>query len=394
MPPPPGNPTDELPAPISRLWWAVPAVGVILLALIAMVFGSDHETVAYGSSYDASGGGFRAAYLLLEETKFPVERSRRPSGGQVRWVLFPTTGAKDAAELDSWVKRGGLLLLAVDDTELAGHLGLRVSVSGTHSRLRGLSEIEKGVPHDALAPDVQRLRTSQLEVTGPAGDRSWGQIDGRPLVTIYTRDRGEIWLLNRPDVLTNANLRGDEDNAILVCRLAEAMLRNRPDGKLAFDEYSHGLRDRPDVVELLFRPPMLGVTLQVLLLAGLALWHFGTRFGPVVPAPPPSRRSKEEFLDAMAELLTRKADRVDAFRTVRDDLLRRLEIELGLPAHTPVKEIVGEVARRRHQPPGPLLQLLAADAPPGGTGLAAFLAAMHQLETVANECLQSRRRTR
>ena len=62
-------------------------------------------------------------------------------------------------------------------------------------------------------------------------------------------------------MLANDNLRV-EDNAVLACRLADAMLAERPGGRLAFDEYCHGLRDRPSVAEVLFRPPVLGVTVQ------------------------------------------------------------------------------------------------------------------------------------
>jgi hypothetical protein len=169
------------------------------------------------------------------------------------------------------------------------------------------------------------------------------------------------------------------------------MLLTRPGGRLAFDEYSHGLRDRPDVTELLLRPPVLGVTLQILLLTALALWHFGVRFGPLRTVPPPARRSKEEFLDAMAELLTRKGDRADAFRTVRDAFLHRLETELGLPAGTPVEYTIREAARRRGVNPDSLLTLLTSHTPPQGEGVHAFLTALRQLDAAANECFRSRR---
>src|SRR5262245_61992894 len=114
MPPAPALPSDPPSSPASRLWWAVPGVGLVLLAVVAMLFGGGPKSVDYGTSYDASAGGFRAAFLLLEELKYPVERSRRPLGGEVRWVLFPTrTGAKDTAALEGWVSRGGIVLLAL-----------------------------------------------------------------------------------------------------------------------------------------------------------------------------------------------------------------------------------------------------------------------------------------
>ena len=95
-----------------------------------MLFGGGPEKVAHGTSYDASGRGFRATYLLLEELGYPVERSRRSTGGEVRWVLFPSkVSQRDVDELDAWVKRGGVVLLALGDSELASQLGMRVSVA-------------------------------------------------------------------------------------------------------------------------------------------------------------------------------------------------------------------------------------------------------------------------
>ncbi|HEY3788222.1 MAG TPA: DUF4350 domain-containing protein [Urbifossiella sp.] len=392
----PGDPPAD---PSSRLWWAVPAIGTLLLILFGLIFGGNSEKVDYGTSYDASSGGSRAAFLLLEDLGYPVERSRRPTGGNIRWVLFPgETTAKDATSLDDWIRRGGIVLLALNDEEFAKQLGLNATVRGGNPKATKESPFfklphfrEKGKTILAEAPEVSELSAGTLEVKGPSGGRAWGRIGGESLVSIYTHGRGQIWLLNRPDVFDNANLR-EADNAVLACRLAEAMLAERLNGRLVFDEYCHGLRDRPSVVDLLLRPPVLGITLEALVLTALVLWHSGIRFGPLKPAPPPARRSKEEFLDAMAELLARNGDRAEAFRTVRDAVLRKLETNLGLPAGASVEETVKEAVRRRGVAPEPLLRILSADKPPGGSSADAFLRALQQLETAAHECFPTRTR--
>lgn len=403
MPSQEANVADDMPFPLaSRLWWTVPAVGLVLLAFVAMIFGGGPEKVGYGTSYDASDKGFRGVYLVLEELGYPVERSRRPSGGDVRWILFPSkTSTRETQALDEWVQRGGCALLALENTEFADQIGLSVKVTHgspvktTDDPFQNMrpTEMEKGEPCKATAPDVTRVFAGRLEVKGPAGGRTWGRIEDQPLVTIYKRGRGELWLLSRPDMLANANLR-EGDNAILACRLADAVLAERPYGRMAFDEYCHGLQDRPDVFQLLFKPPVLAVTLEALFLTGLVLWHFGVRFGSLRRISPPPRRSKEEFLDAMAELLTRKGDRAEAFRTVRNDLVRRLEEDLGLNTGTPIEQTVREAVRRRGIQLEPFLRLLTAPAPPQGAGAGAFLDALHQLEIAANECFRSRPNTR
>jgi hypothetical protein len=386
----------------SRLWWVAPAVILVLLPLIGMVFGGGPESVARGTSYDASDSGFRGVYLILEELGYPVERSRRPVGGDVRWILFPSkTSAKDAAAINDWIQRGGHALLALENTEFADQIGLAVKILGDSSalntkdsaRFRETTSKKQNDSHKASAPDVNVVYAGQVVVKGPPGGQTWGTIENQPLVTIYQRGRGELWLLNRPDVLTNSNMR-EGDNAILACRLAEAMLEELPNSRLAFDEYCHGLHDRPNVFELLFRPPVLAATLEVLLFMAFALWHFGARFGSLHRVSTSARRSKEEFLNAMADLLTRKGDRAEAFRTVRNDFLRRLEDELSLAAGTPIEETVREAVRRRGVKSKPLMRLLTASTPPKGAGVEAFLDALHQLEIAANECFQSRSHSR
>src|SRR4051812_48392350 len=81
---------SEAPPPSSPLWFTVPACVVIAAVAISMMFGGqDQSSVASNTSYDASKSGFRALYLILDELGYGIERSRRPAGGAVRWVLNP-----------------------------------------------------------------------------------------------------------------------------------------------------------------------------------------------------------------------------------------------------------------------------------------------------------------
>ena len=362
-----------------RLWWAVPAGGFLLLVVLALLLGN-REPPKPKSSYDAGDDGFRAAFLLLEDLGYPVLRSRRLTGGTVRWALFPDPSRREAGLLDDWIKDGGVLVLADPKKEFSSDLGM--SLETEHRGGDGDEEASAG-------PGVSRLAGGPTRVTWPGhAGRVWASAGGEPFVTVYPHGRGQVWLLNRPDFLTN-RLLPKADNAVLLCRLAEAGLAERP-GELAFDEYFHGMRDRPGVVELLLTPPALWVTLQGVLLLGLLLWHHGPRFGGLRPLPPPSRRSAEEFLDALAALLARKKDYGDAFWTVREDFRAALEQELGLPHGTADDRLADEAARRRGVRRDSLLRLLSAGGPPGGSGPAAFVQALHELETLRDECFNRR----
>jgi hypothetical protein len=360
-----------------KLWWAVPAAVVLALLSLAMLFGHAPEQRQHGSSYDASPHGFRAAYLLLEELGYPVVRAKRLGGPDVRWMLFPTKTKQEAAKLDDWIRRGGILLLADDSTEFASHLGMKLQIEKKDAENE---EEATGLGVTRLAGGATRVRwpgqTGEVRV----------QAGGEPFVTVYELGDGEVWLMNRPEFVTNALL-PRADNAVLLARLATDALRDRP-GRLAFDEYFHGMRDRPGVTELLFRPPALWVTLQALLLLGLVLWHYIPRFGSARPLPPPSRRSKEEFLGALAALLERKGDRAAAFAVAADDLARELERELGLPAGTPVEVLTREAARQRPIDSARLLRLLTRQGLHQGVGAAAFVQALNELETIREEFLR------
>lgn len=367
-------PDDNVSA---KLWWAVPAAVVLALLGLTMFLGNGPEQHTHGSSYDASPHGFRAAYLLLEDLGYPVVRGKRLGGPDVRWMLFPTKTKEEAAQLDDWVRRGGILLLADDSAEFATHLGMKLQIQKKDT---GLEEEASGLGIARLAGGDTRVDWAghRGEVLVKAG--------GEPFVTVYELGQGEVWLMNRPEFLTNAFLR-HADNAVLLTRLATDSLNERP-GRLVFDEYFHGMRDRPGVTELLFQPPALWVTLQALLLLGLVLWHYVPRFGSVRPLPPPSRRSKEEFLSALAALLERKGDRAAALAVAAEDLARELERELGLPAGTPVEVLVREAARHRPIDSAQLLRLLTRQELPANIGSAAFVQALNELETIREELLR------
>jgi hypothetical protein len=360
------------------LWWAVPAAIVLVLMLVVLFIGPKPEAKG-GTSYDAGPRGFRAAYLVLEELGYPVARAKRPGGADVRLVLFPRPSEKDAGSLGDWVRRGGRLVLGTDSSEFAHSLGLELKIHTVPANRD---------TEPASGAEFSTVGGGAFRAEGPSGGRVWAEVGDRPLVTIYRQGQGEIWLLNRAEFLTN-RLLGKADNGVLLCRLAEAVLAERP-GRLAFDEVVHGMRERPSALELLFEPPALAVTLSGLLLLGILLWHYAPRFGTVRPLPKVRRRSKEEFLDALASLLERRADYADAFRTARDALRHELERELGLPADTAAELVAREAARRRPVHPETLTRLLQADVLPAGTGPGAFVQALHDLETEREQFFHER----
>ncbi len=373
----------EEPKPLN-LWWAAPAAIFLVLLLLTLFVDETRTHTEVGTSFDPGNSGYRAAYLLLEQLGYPVRRLRRLEGTtqEVRWLLSPRMRERekaqehDLASLRHWVERGGRLLLATENAALLNALGI-------HATLQKDANPDR---IDEVALDGRKLHlkggTVVLHLNGFHGPR-WLSVDDKPLVSIHSRGAGEIWVLHYPEMFTNQLVR-QSDNAVVLCRLAETTLAGRS-GKIAIDEYFHGMRDRPGVFELLFTPPVLWITLLGLGLLALLVWHNLPRFGVLRPLPPRTRRSKEEFLDAMGTLLHRKGDYGHAYQVVRDALVRELAAQLGFPGDTDPAVIAAAAAQRRQLNQDQLCLYLTAKKPPGGTGPQAFVRALAELEAIRDD---------
>jgi hypothetical protein len=363
-----------------QLWWSIPAVAFVVLAILVVLGGGSQEHVGTSSTYDASPEGVRAAYLLLGELGYPVERSKRPASGTVRWVLFPTHAQRDVDLLHRWLRDGGKLFLADTSGKLAEKMDIALQIDQVS---------QAGDQQAASGLGITQLHGGSTRVSWPGqAGRVEVSAGGEPFITVYRRGRGELWLANRPDFLRNKFI-GKADNGVLVCRLAERMLGPTA-GRVDVDEYFHGMRDRPGATELLLQPPTVWVTAQALIVMGLVLWHVVPRFGRIPPASKTTRRSKAEFLEAMAILLDRKGDQGDAFRTMRDDLVREIGHDLGLPPETAPEVVARAAGRRRSFSPERFLQLVRSRALPPRAGRAGLVKAVNDLEAIHREFFDGR----
>jgi hypothetical protein len=363
---------------LNKLWLGVPAAVVVVGALIAMMLGPPAAIPpGTGGGADPAARGVRAAYLLLDGLGYPVAMSRRLTEGRCRWLLFPRDGKRDAPYLESWVRDGGTLLLALDSPEFAEFLGLRLTVG------------QSGAASQTLSPEGETLDLRPGPLTVTSTERAWTTWppdSSAPLASVHTVGRGEIWVIHRPGFLRNDRIR-QGDNGLILCRLAQDMAHGQ---RIYFDEFFHGLRERPGVAELLFEPPALYVTLQGLLLLAVALWRFQPRFGAYHEPPPLRRRSKEEYLDALANLLEQKRAYVEAHRSVRDAFAHELEQALGMPGGTPAAALAQAAALRN--PRVDLRRLgvaLALELPPSA-GPRDFLHAVHDLQRLRDEFFHER----
>jgi len=360
-------------------WWAVVAGVLLCLSLLAMLSARMPQRPANHGSYDAGDSGTRAAYLLLEAMGIPVSQSKRMAEGNVRWLLFPLADPKEIEVLKDWIQAGGVLLLADPGSEFTRSLGVEVQ-DGADAK----DFIELKMGENSFRVEVSN---KHIELKNRSG-RGWPPNDGEPFVSIITRGRGEIWLLHYPNFVKNSILlRGVQkanENAQVLYRLAQAIREEHPE-TIYVDEYYHGMRERPTVTDLLLKPPVLWTSLHGLVLLLLVLWAFSPRFGRLLELPPARRRSKEEFLDALANILDKKHAYDYASKTVRDAFVRDLARDLGLPASATTELVIQQAQlRRKKVAPERLRRGLLPHHPVNDATI--FLATLHELDNLRHAC--------
>jgi hypothetical protein len=350
----------------------VAAVG----ALAAIALTQQPPAIAFDSysSYDASAGGYRAFYELLQRERLPVERfERRPLflDSSIATLVYaeplpfdPSQGPSsqaDARVIEFWVKAGGTLVYFGHD-DAAAKAGVLQLPYSTAAAARPQAAVVSGQLRDA---GVRSLATiaSPLRWKLPAGHARALFDDGRGPVTIaYRFGRGSVVATIDETLLDNQGL-ATADRA----RLALALVRHSPAaGTIWFDEAIHGYLV-PEHWWSVVPVPFVYATIVAVLALLIAIAGAAMRFGPPIVPPPRDDRSSADFIDALSTLLERgnasgKAT-ADAVRSSSHTLAR----SLGLAADAPPGEVLARIDDQERRSAFETMLALANDPAPSGT---------------------------
>ncbi len=360
------------PEPFSRIT-ALAVAGIGIAAFLAfLVFGAfapeTDRDLRGGSALSDSAIGFAGLVELLRAENVPVTVSRmvarpRPPG---LLVLTPLPGAGPIAPtlLDD---RAGPVLVVLPKWRvhrLEGHPGWVESerplefglvehlmpvptalnhVDGPHRALHGGT----GLMEQATSLPIRPLDLAQTVDLSA----NWTPVlldeAGGPVLARWTGRR--IYLLADPDVLDTRGL-ADPEGARTAVRVIEDL---RAGGPVTFDVTLDGFGAPPNLLRLLFEPPLLGATLCAAAAALLVLLMAIHRFGPVALPERVHDFGKRALADNSAGLIALAGREprlaLPYAQLVRSQVLRSLDVSHRLDAEA-ADALLDSASRARGQP--------------------------------------------
>ena len=154
------------------------------------------------------------------------------------------------------------------------------------------ADLRKGLTLRARPPNLGPLRLyrpdgqafgRQPSVRAPRSleAKGWTPVltdqDGRMVLAMHTESR--TYVLAEPDLVNTSALKTLEGARTAVALLDLIHAKDTP---VVFDATLHGLAQSRSLLRLLLEPPLVGATLVLVALAGLAGLQAGVRFGPAL----------------------------------------------------------------------------------------------------------------
>lgn len=324
--------------------WLFASVVVLVAALTAITARTQYgnEQRSQPSTYSTGPAGYAAAFRLLRQEGYPVDRLEEPYSSLPRRpaLLIACTpfqrpvAPSEAARLDEWLRSGGALVLVegAPDEVLNDRLGVRLDQASARDialpPADAASPFMRGVARVEVSGELRVARPSPghahaLVASGGAYLITWQHLLGR----VVAATDGIGW--------KNQRL-GLADNALLLVNIADWFHQRYPEGRILFDEYHHGYGANKPAPSL-WRA--IGSVGRGLLLYGLAIFllivvNLNRRFGSPRPLPEGRQVQTMDYVAYMGALY-RRARAVDLpIEVLYRDLLRLLALRLDLPPNS------------------------------------------------------------
>jgi len=340
------------------------AAGLVMMMLLGLTYAVNppppaQQTIEFPSTYSSGWAGAKAAFLLLGQLGYRVERWKQsPENlplapqGSVLVLAQPLEGAtaSEKSALRRFVTGGGRVLAAGAAAAQIVPDAYATAVPDFNAKPKTYSALLPS-PYTRDAPAI----TLNAADAWTSSTRPWLALygkDDKVAVVSYKVGNGEVIWWASPSALTNGSI-GDKNNMafFLDC------IGSPADSHVYWDEYYHGAKQ--SLGSYIAGTPLPWAGLQVALAFLAILFTFSRRSGPVRAPATESRLSPLEFVETLGDLY-RSAHAAPgavgvSYRRFRFLLLR----QIALPATAKLPDICHSAAARFGWREEPLLDTLA-----------------------------------
>jgi hypothetical protein len=283
-------------------------VGILLMMTLAAWLSSSNRDQEEGhpSSYSVQRNGGKAAFLLLQQSGYPVERWRSspaelPGGASgdasdAMLILAGPESYPQAEEYNSivrFVRRGGRVLVAGTSPER-----FVPQSSAEFGDLRvGHAECKPVAPtHLTRGGRISQDGDLAWNYSGEAALIHYTDKTDKPVVVSYALGQGEViwWASALP--LTNAGIQDRGNLDLLLNSVGDSK-------RILWDEYYH--REHRFDAGHHANPAQMWALGQAAFLGILVVFTFSRRNGPLVPLVSESRLSPLEFVETLGNVFQR-----------------------------------------------------------------------------------------
>jgi uncharacterized protein DUF4350 len=316
----------------------------VLLIAAALLFGSGEQTQEeFPSSYSTASGGAKAAYLLLSDSGYKVQRWEKPlselprATAKTLIVAEPNEAPtrEERERLTTFISEGGRVIatgifagtfLPENDSTP----DLLAAMTWKKASALSPSRITRAAPQIMLSPRAYWRAFSAAYPLYGDGDRT--------VVVKYPFGRGEVLWWASATPLTNAGLKEPGNLEFLLACLGDQK------NEILWDEYIHGYRQT--LAASIAHSPAKWLFLQLVLLAIAVMATFSRRSGPTFVPASVVRLSPIEFVQTLGGLYQRAGTASVAvdicYRRFRFWLTKRL----GVAANTSAEELASAIRGR------------------------------------------------
>lgn len=277
------------------------AIALVVLVVGAVILTPPEGTKAeLPTTYSSGSGGAKAAYLLLKESGYSVERWERSltelpvPPGKVLIIADPMMAPEreERKRLHQFIQDGGRLIVT---GMFAGTLlpenrsvpDLLAGMAWKKASALSPSPITRATPQITLAP--QAYWTSGSSATPLYGEGE------KAFVVQYSYGKGEVLWWASATPLTNSGLKEPGNMEFLL-----ACIGDRQQTHVMFDEYFHGRRHSLSASVASSWLPWLFLQLAVVAVA--VLFTYSRRSGPIFVPAGEVRLSPLEFVQTLGGL--------------------------------------------------------------------------------------------